>query len=119
MATRREVETAIRRLTAALDRVDPQVRESLIPARTVSLLVPDLGLAFAGKLAAGGVTDVEAVDEQTAGRAEVRLVGDSDQVVSIGARPAEFVPAWVHGRVRVHARLRDLLELRRLVASGI
>jgi hypothetical protein len=119
MATRRQVETAIRRLTAALNRVDPQVRESLIPARTVSLLVPDLDLAFAGKLAAGGVTDVEAVDEETAGRAEVRLVADSDQVVFIGTRPAAFVPAWVHGRVRVHAQLRDLLELGRLIASGL
>lgn len=118
MATRRQVETAIRQLATALDRVDPKLREQLIQPRTVSLVVPDLDLAYTAKLDGGGLTEVAAADEGAARQAEVRFVAPSEEVVRIGPRPAGFVSAWVQGKVRVHAGLRDLLELRRLVTAG-
>ena|SRR5579884_743252 len=115
MATRRQCELALRQLASWLDQVDPEVRRRRVPARTVSLLVPDLDLAYRGVLDADGLREVVPVPPVQAMSAQVRFRADSDEVVNIGRRPAAFVPALAQGRVRVHAGLRDLLELRRFV----
>lgn len=115
MANREQCDAAVRRLVAALDEMDPESRRKLIPPRDVSLVVPDLDLAYVGRLDGDGVQHWAAAEGEAADAAEIRFSARSDELVRISERPASFVSAWAHGRVSVHAALRDLLELRRLL----
>jgi hypothetical protein len=115
MATRRQCEQAIKQLATALSRIDPEFRRQRLPARDVALVVSDLDLAFSGRIDGEGLHDVAAVSIDDVQGVPVRFTASSDDVVAIGRRPASFPTAWVRGRVRVHAGLRDLIELRRLL----
>jgi hypothetical protein len=115
VASRAAVETAIDQLGAALASLDPQVRRRRVPARRVSLYVSDLDLTFTARLGPEGLTDVAEAAAGTARAAPVRFVTDSDTLVQVGRQPGRFPRAWLHGRVRVHAGIRDLWELRSAV----
>lgn len=115
MASEAACERAIRRLVAALDSLDPEVRAKLLPPRRLSLVVTDLGLAYTAQLDETGVAGWAPAPLPAAEEAEVRFVTDSDELVAISHAPGLFPMAWLRGRVRVHAGFRDLLELRRLL----
>ncbi|MHB2022437.1 MAG: hypothetical protein ACYCO3_03775 [Mycobacteriales bacterium] len=115
MASREQCDAAIRRLVAALDEMDPHLRRRLIPPRRASLVVPDLNLAYHCRLDGDGVHDLAPVAAAEAGAAAIRFSASSDELVRLSEQPSSFLSAWVHRRVGVHAGLRDLLELRRLV----
>ena len=48
-------------------------------------------------------------------QADIRLTAVSDDVISLAATPANIARMWLSGRVKVHASMRDLLALRRLL----
>lgn len=115
VATVQQCEQALAALDGHLRRLDPRVRRRRVPQRSVGLVVPDLGVAFRGRLGPDGVEGLTATDREQAAAAQVRFVADSDQVVAIGQRPIAFVGAFARGRVKVHASWRDLFELRRVL----
>jgi hypothetical protein len=115
VADLQECEEALDRLAGALNRVDPQVRRARLPARRLSLHVPDLGAAWEAVIDGDGLHDLRAVEVRCAARAEVRFTAPSDQVVAVADAPSRFLSAWLRGRVTVAARARDLMELRRLL----
>jgi len=47
--------------------------------------------------------------------ADIRLTGNSDDVISLSATPANIARMWLSGRVKVQASMRDLLALRKLL----
>ena len=47
--------------------------------------------------------------------ADIRLTGNSDDVIALSATPANIARMWLSGRVKVQASMRDLLALRKLL----
>ena len=112
MASPKEVQAAVLRITALLAAVDPQVRTRLSADRTVSCRVPDLDLAWSGRLCDDGLVDLTPDDAE---RAQVRLKVGSDDLVALSEGRLSVLAAWATGRVTVQASPRDLLRLRALL----
>lgn len=115
MATLEQCRVALADLAESLAGVDPDVRRRRIPPRSVSLHIRDLDQAFAGQLGPDGLTEVKPVPVPDAGAAQLRFEADSDAVVDVGEHPGRFGRAWLQGRVKVHASVRDLWQLRSVV----
>jgi hypothetical protein len=47
--------------------------------------------------------------------ADIRLTANSDEVVSLAESPMNIARAWVAGRVKIDASMKDLLRLRKLL----
>jgi hypothetical protein len=114
MATVRQCRTAIDRLVATLDAVDPDVRSRHVPTRTLLCRVDDLGIAYTARLDSQGVHDLAAVKLADEGEpdADVRLSVCSDDLVALANGDDEFLNAWLRGRVQISASMRDMLRLR-------
>jgi hypothetical protein len=109
-------EKALQRLGAALAKVDPDIRARRVPERTLTLRVSDLDVQFAGRLGPDGLTELRRVADLDGNPdPDVRLEADSGTVVEVADHPARFATAWLRGRIKVQAGVRDLLELRRLL----
>lgn len=116
MASLQECEAALHELAARVAAVDPDLRRRHTVDRTVSCLVPDLGVVFHLQLSGGSVGDLHCRPEQvTATQAQVRLTATSDDLVAL--IDGELAPpaAWASGRLRVEASVLDLLRLRSLL----
>lgn len=114
MATVKQCRTAIDRLVATLDAVDPDVRSRHVPTRTLVCRVDDLGIAYTARLDASGVHDLTMVKlaEGADPEGDVRLSVCSDDLVALANGDDEFLNAWLRGRVQVSASMRDMLRLR-------
>lgn len=114
MATAEQCREALDRLLGRISELDPQQRAANLVERTLSCEVTDLGLSFWTKLGPDGAQPVRPASQQD-GIAQVRFSADSDTVVSIGQDPQRFARAWLTGRVKVHASLRDVIRLRKFL----
>lgn len=114
MASPEQARTAVTELASQLAEMDAQTR-ARIPDRTVSVLLHDLGLAYTCALADGLLVAITEVDAATAPETQLRLVMTSDQLVDLVEGRLSFASAWATGKIRVHARLRDILELRKFL----
>ena len=47
--------------------------------------------------------------------ADIRLTANSDEVVSLAESPMNIARAWVAGRVKIDASMKDLFRLRKLL----
>jgi putative sterol carrier protein len=109
MATVAECRAAIDELARRLDGVDATARAKHVPDRTIGVTLLDLDVTFLGRLHEGSLVDVVEADGP---KPQVRLVMNSDDLVSLTTGDLHFAHAWASGRVRLDASLRDLLRLR-------
>ena len=114
MASTEQARAAVDEVVHRLDEVDDTTRAK-IPERSVALLLHDLGGGYRARLAGGRLVDVAEVDAGDQTPADVRFVMISDQLLELLSGELSFAAAWATGRIRVHARLRELLELRRFL----
>ncbi|MGH8862092.1 MAG: alkyl sulfatase C-terminal domain-containing protein [Jatrophihabitantaceae bacterium] len=107
MASVEECDTAFRALADRIAEADPSRRTDL--DRTLTCRLPDIGVIFAGRLHDGTLTDIRRVDDATA---QVKLTMSSDDLIALVAGTLKFAGAWANGRVKIDARVFDLIKLR-------
>jgi hypothetical protein len=84
--------------------------------RRPSCRLTDLDQVVLGRLSAGAVRDLHAVpDGPAVPRADIRLTMTSDDLVALTEGDLNFGSAWMSGRVKLEAGLRDVLRLRKLL----
>ncbi|HLV74569.1 MAG TPA: SCP2 sterol-binding domain-containing protein [Vulgatibacteraceae bacterium] len=113
MANEEDCRAALGRVAARLEEVDADRFAEHVVERTISCVIPDLGLAFRTRLHAGGLDPFEPDDDPKA--AQVRLTVDSDDLVAMAYDELNPAKAWAAGRVKIEASIFDLLRLRRLL----
>jgi SCP-2 sterol transfer family len=108
-----ECREALEKLAGRLAEVSPKDREEFFGNRTMSVTVSDLGVTFVSRLGTGDdpVREVAPGDPP----ADIRLTAASDEVVSLAESPMNIARAWVSGRVKIEASMKDLIRLRRLL----
>jgi hypothetical protein len=114
MASAEECREALQKLTGRLAEMNPGDRASYFGHRSMSCEVTDLGVTFVTRFTDNGA---EPVVEANPGDppADIRLTASSDDVLHLSESPANIARMWVSGKVKVHASMRDLLALRRLL----
>ncbi len=113
MHTAEECRTALQKLAARLSELSPAERDSYFGNRSMSVAIPDLDVTFVTVLGAGD----DPVHEAAPGDppADIRLTASSDEVVALSEQPLNIARAWVSGRIRIEASMKDLFRLRRLL----
>ena len=114
MASAEECREALQTLTGRLAEMNPKDRASYFGQRSMSCHVTDLGVTFVTRFTDQGaepVTEAKPDDPP----ADIRLTGNSEDVISLAATPANIARMWISGRVKVQASMRDLLALRKLL----
>ena len=113
MHTAEECHEALQKLASRLSELKPEERAEYFGNRTISVTIPDLGVTYWTRL---GSAD-ETVREIGPGDppADIRLTANSDEVVALAESPTNIARAWVAGRVKVEASMKDLFRLRRLL----
>jgi predicted lipid carrier protein YhbT len=112
MATIKDCRAALERLSDKLREVDEEERKQHAFDRTLSCHVPDLDVTFTGRLEDGHITGIT-TDE--APKAQIRLTAKSDDLVAMTDGQLSFGQAWLSGKVKVEAGVRDLLKLRSML----
>ena len=113
MTSAEECRTALQKLAGRLAELSPDERDKYFGNRTMSVTIPDLGVTFVPRLGSGDDPVREAAPGEPP--ADIRLTANSDEVVSLAESPMNIARAWVAGRVKIDASMRDLLRLRRLL----
>ena len=114
MASAEECREALQTLSGRLTEMSPADRASYFGKRSMSCHVTDLGVTFVTRFTDNGADPVtEAKPDDPL--ADIRLTAKSDDVVSLSVTPANIARMWIAGRVQVHASMRDLLALRKLL----
>ena len=113
MKTAEECRTALQKLAGRLSELSPGEREQYFGNRTISVTVPDLGLTFVTVLGSGDDPVREAVPGDPP--ADIRMTANSDEVVSLAEQPMNVARAWMSGRLKIEASVKDLFRLRRLL----
>jgi hypothetical protein len=114
MASAEECREALQKLTGRFSEMNAKDRASFFSNRSMSCEVTDLGVMFVTRFTDTGA---EPVREAAPGDppADIRLAANSDDVLHLAESPANIARMWVSGKVKVHASMRDLLALRRLL----
>ena len=113
MNSAEECRQALQELAGRLSELNPAERDQYFGNRSISVTIPDLGVTYATNLGGGD----DPVREVAPGEppADIRLTADSDEVVSLAESPMNIARAWVAGRVKIEASMKDLFRLRRLL----
>lgn len=106
MATADECEQAFHTLAERLAASD-QGKNAL--DRSLSCRLTDIDTIFGAQLKDGRLTDIRRVDKPDA---QIKLAMSSDDLVKFVAGELKFASAWAAGRVKVDARVFDLIKLR-------
>ena len=112
MATIKDCHAALERLSAKLHEVDEKERKKHAFDRTLSCHVPDLDVTVNGRLEDG---HIKGITTDEAPRAQIRLTAQSDDLVAMTDGELSFGQAWLSGKVKVEAGVRDLLKLRSML----
>jgi hypothetical protein len=113
MTSAEECRTALQKLAGRLSELSPAEREQYFGNRTISVTVPDLGITFVSVLGSGDDPVREAAPGEPP--AAIRLTANSDEVVALAGQPMNIARAWISGRIKIEASVKDLLRLRRLL----
>ncbi|MGH3260737.1 MAG: SCP2 sterol-binding domain-containing protein [Trebonia sp.] len=113
MSTAEECRTALQKLAGRLSELSPAERERYFANRTISVTVTDHGVTYLTVLGSGD----DPVREASPGDppADIRLTASSDEVVALAEQPMNIARAWMSGRVKIEASVKDLFRLRRLL----
>jgi hypothetical protein len=113
MHTEQECQQALQKLAGRLSELTPQERQEYFGNRTVSVTVPDLAVTFVTVLGEGDdLVRVAGPDEP---KADMRLTAGSDEVIALAEQPMNIARAWMGGKVKIEASVKDLFRLRRLL----
>ena len=113
MATIQQCQEALEQLAHRLrEDVDDEDRARHAFDRTLSCRVTDLDVTFSGRLEDGHILDIST---DPAAKAQIRLTASSDDLVALTNGDLAFGSAWLAGRVKVEAGVRDLLKLRSML----
>ncbi|MFF8675419.1 sterol-binding protein [Streptomyces sp. NPDC015242] len=115
MATIEECRSALDKLSDSMQRADGDVREAAALDRSVSCHITDLDVTFVGRMRGGRIEVRDTVPGPPPDKAEIRLAMTGDDLVALVDGELHFATAWGSGRVKLHAGLRDLLRLRKLL----
>jgi hypothetical protein len=115
MPTAEECREAFEKMTGRLAELDPKDRDAFFTGRSFSCRVTDLDVTFVTRFGPGGLP--EPVREAGPGDppANVRMAAASPVVLELAADIHAFPRAWLTGRVKVQASVRDILRLRKLL----
>ena len=113
MHTAQECQEALQKLAGRLSELKPEERQEYFGNRTMSVTVSDLGVTFVTVLGEGG--DPVRVAGPGEPKADMRLTASSDDVVSLAEQPMNVARAWMTGKVKIEASVKDLFRLRRLL----
>ena len=113
MKSAEECREALQKLAGRLAELNPDDRDEYFGNRSISVTIPDLGVTYATTLGGGDdpVREVAPGDPP----ADIRLTANSDEVVSLAESPMNIARAWMAGRVKIEASMRDLFRLRKLL----
>jgi hypothetical protein len=113
MTTAEECRTALQKLAGRLSEISPADRDQYFGNRRMSVTIPDLNLTYVTVLGGGN----DPVHELAPGEApaDIRLTAKSDEVISLADQPMNIARAWMSGRVKIEASVKDLFRLRRLL----
>jgi len=113
MASADECRAALQKLAARLSEMSPDQREQYFGNRSMSVAIPDLGITYVTVLGAGSDPVRAAAPGEPP--ADIRLTADSDEVLALADQPMNIARAWMSGRVKIEASVKDLFRLRRLL----
>ena len=113
MTTAEECRTALQKLAGRLSELSPGERDQYFGNRTISVTVPDLGVTFVTVLGSGDDVVREAAPGEPP--ADIRMTAKSDEVAALAEQPMNIARAWMSGRVKIEASVKDLFRLRRLL----
>ena len=113
MHTAEECHEALQKLAGRLADLKPSERAEYFGNRTASVTVTDLGVTFVTVLGAGSDPVRQATPGEPA--ADIRISGDSDQVISLAQQPMNIARAYFSGKVKIEASMKDVFRLRRLL----
>jgi hypothetical protein len=113
MHSAEECRTALQKLAGRLSELSPAERDQYFGNRTMSVAIPDLGVTFVTRLGSGDDPVREAAPGEPA--ADIRLTAKSDEVVALAEQPMNIARAWMSGRIKIEASVKDLFRLRRLL----
>jgi hypothetical protein len=113
MTSAEECRVALQKLAGRLSELSPNERDKYFGNRSISVTIPDLNVTFVSVLGAGD----DPVREVAPGEppADMRLTANSDEVVALAEQPMNIARAWVTGRIKIEASMKDLFRLRRLL----
>ena len=113
MNSAEECREALQKLAGRLAELNPDDRDEYFGNRSISVTIPDLGVTYATTLGTGG----DPVREVAPGEppADIRMTANSDEVVALAESPMNIARAWMAGRVKIEASMRDLFRLRKLL----
>ncbi len=113
MNTAEECRTALQKLAGRLSEISQADRDQYFGNRRMSVTIPDLSVTYVTVLGGGGDPVRELAPGEPA--ADIRLTANSDEVVSLADQPMNIARAWMSGRVKIEASVKDLFRLRRLL----
>ncbi|WP_369168300.1 sterol-binding protein [Streptomyces sp. R28] len=115
MATIEECRAALEKLSDNMQRAEGDVRTAATLDRSVSCHITDLDVTFAGRMAGGRIHVQDTFQGPPRDKAQIRLSMAGDDLVALVEGELHFAKAWGSGRVKLHAGVRDLLVLRKLL----
>ncbi|MEU9629036.1 sterol-binding protein [Streptomyces luteogriseus] len=115
MATIEECRSALDKLSDSMQRAEGDVRDAAALDRSVSCHITDLDVTFVGRMRGGRIEVHDTVPGPPPGKAEIRLAMTGDDLVALVGGELNFAKAWGSGQVRLHAGVRDLFQLRKLL----
>jgi hypothetical protein len=113
MTSVEECRTALQKLAGRLSELSPTERDQYFGNRTMSVTIPDLDVTFVTVLGSGDDPVREAAPGEPP--ADIRMTAKSDEVVALAGQPMNIARAWMSGRVKIEASMKDLFRLRRLL----
>jgi hypothetical protein len=113
MTSAEDCRTALQKLAGRLSELSPAERDQYFGNRRISVTIPDLGLTYVTVLGTGD----DPVRELKPGEppADIRMTAKSAEVVALADQPMNIARAWMSGRVKIEASMKDLFRLRRLL----
>ncbi|CAL9401435.1 sterol-binding protein [Streptomyces sp. enrichment culture] len=115
MATIEECRAALDRLSENMGGAEGDVRAAAALDRSVSCRITDLDVTFVGRMSGGRIHVQDTVQGPPPQKAQIRLAMTGDDLVALVDGELPFARAWGSGRVTLHAGVRDLLLLRKLL----
>jgi hypothetical protein len=113
MTSAEECRAALQKLAGRLSELSPAERDQYFGNRTISVTIPDLGATYVTVLGSGHDPVREAAPGEPP--ADIRMTAKSDEVVALAEQPMNIARAWMSGRIKIEASVKDLFRLRRLL----
>jgi SCP-2 sterol transfer family len=113
MTSAEDCRSALQKLAGRLSELNPAERDQYFGNRTISVTIPDLNVTYVTVLGAGNDPVREAVPGDRP--ADIRMTAKSDEVIALAEQPMNIARAWLTGRIKIEASVKDLFRLRRLL----